>query len=371
MKTERYFILSCPYDPHSGPSEEFENVIAELDDLTAEEAEQVVKATELSEASPYPEDVSDVTVWCESESTSRNNMASHLLRRRRADAIREALSDPDTDYDQRHYRFARCAVWCAEELRKLRTQDTTRQSKRRFEVHDTTTGKTLLFDANNTTQWGPVNDESEQERKPDGMPMWDIKVTLYRHIWGHWTKLDESTSRGQPERETPTVTRISDAEAADWLVRNDFPVPKDISHLADAAFFTPGPPATKNDKQPMDLTDEQFKTLVNPPDSSLDAESLFRPAYRRDHEWLKWVKDKGMTPAKIRNFWNGMSDEERRQICPSCSDKIGGTDSKGKKAGLAVVKEGVKKAKKERDAQTNQESIPGIPGAIPGRSPLP
>lgn len=80
-----------------------------------------------------------------------------------------------------------------------------------------------------------------------------------------------------------------------------------------------------------------------------------RRALIRDHLFLKW-NDEGETPAKIRDKWNGLPEAERRHICPSCWKTIEG------KAGREVVKQSLLKAKKERKTET----IPGIPGAIPG-----
>ena len=73
-----------------------------------------------------------------------------------------------------------------------------------------------------------------------------------------------------------------------------------------------------------------------------------RPAYARDHLWFNWHKQDELGPAKIRDRWNGMSDEERRTACPRASWRIGGKDAKGKRSALAVVVTALKKARKER-----------------------
>ncbi len=257
MKTERYFILWCPYHPEGYPEPESEKVIAELDDLTAEEAELVAKAMEAGEASPHPEGEADVKVWCESESESRGNMVWHLLRRRQADAVREALSNPDTDYDQRHYRLASYAVWYAEELRRLRPQEATVQAQRRFEVYDTETGKALVFDEKDTIQhWGPVVEfeflSGSAMRAYDDCPDVEVTMDLYRYHSGQWTLLTERTypEFGPIGLNMPEATRLSDTEAAKWLVQNRFEIPEDVSQLAEEAFYTPDPPATKNDTVP-------------------------------------------------------------------------------------------------------------------------
>jgi hypothetical protein len=80
-----------------------------------------------------------------------------------------------------------------------------------------------------------------------------------------------------------------------------------------------------------------------------------RPAYKRDHCWLKWA-DEGLTPAKIRDRWNALSDEGRKGICGEAWGRIGGSSPAQKKAGYEVVKGGLKKAKRERAAEKNRGS---------------
>lgn len=65
--------------------------------------------------------------------------------------------------------------------------------------------------------------------------------------------------------------------------------------------------------------------------------------YHRDLFWLgrKTGKDR-LTPAKIRNEWNLMSDDARRAVSPTQYDKIDGG-----KNGISVVKTALKKAKAE------------------------
>jgi hypothetical protein len=74
-----------------------------------------------------------------------------------------------------------------------------------------------------------------------------------------------------------------------------------------------------------------------------------RPAYGRDHEWLKWYEDSDAPtfhkPAKIRDKWNGLSNNERITICKECSAKI--DDAEG---GIDSVKKGIRKARAERQS---------------------
>ena len=64
-----------------------------------------------------------------------------------------------------------------------------------------------------------------------------------------------------------------------------------------------------------------------------DDEDKSRPAYKRDHRWLEWHEKDGLGPAKIRDKWDRLSDDQRKQICSTASGKIGGTDSKIRKPG--------------------------------------
>ncbi len=64
-----------------------------------------------------------------------------------------------------------------------------------------------------------------------------------------------------------------------------------------------------------------------------------RPAYERDHCWLSWKLNQGMGPARIRDRWNAMSEEDRCAICSEAPDKIGWSED-----GREVVKKGLRKA---------------------------
>lgn len=70
-----------------------------------------------------------------------------------------------------------------------------------------------------------------------------------------------------------------------------------------------------------------------------------RPAYERDHLWLRWRDVEGLRPAAIRDRWNRMSGEERKSICPRCADQIGSDET-----GREVVKKALKQARRERHA---------------------
>lgn len=67
-----------------------------------------------------------------------------------------------------------------------------------------------------------------------------------------------------------------------------------------------------------------------------------RPAYHRDHTWLSWYLKDRLTPAKIRDRWNSLSDDERISICYTASNKIGSSED-----GRDVVKKAIDRARKE------------------------
>jgi hypothetical protein len=81
-----------------------------------------------------------------------------------------------------------------------------------------------------------------------------------------------------------------------------------------------------------------------PEGASIDSGKKKRPCYGRDHEFLRWQKDEKLTPAKIRDRWDSLSEAERKKICPTNYEPIG---KPLKKAGRAVVVTALKKAASE------------------------
>lgn len=74
-----------------------------------------------------------------------------------------------------------------------------------------------------------------------------------------------------------------------------------------------------------------------------------RPAYARDHLWLKWAKEIGLDAPNVeglvRDKWNESPDEVRRAFHPH-HRKIG----RGK-PGYDLVRKGIKRAQKDRKAE--------------------
>ena len=102
---------------------------------------------------------------------------------------------------------------------------------------------------------------------------------------------------------------------------------------------------------------QQLEILLPPPapknqpsNKLLDNGNKKRPAYERDHLWLKWNEDESLTPAKIRDRWDDMTDEDRKATCPGACDRV---SDGSKKAGREVVVKGIKKARGEKAIQNS------------------
>ncbi len=109
--------------------------------------------------------------------------------------------------------------------------------------------------------------------------------------------------------------------------------------------------------------DAEYKTVGEAmfPQELPSVDSLCSPrrksqAFRRDQLWLRWHEKEGLTPAAIRDRWDGLSDEKRKRICAAHWRKIGGSSSERKKAGRESVKTGLTKAKKERELGSRSDS---------------
>ena len=68
-----------------------------------------------------------------------------------------------------------------------------------------------------------------------------------------------------------------------------------------------------------------------------------RPAYGRDHLFSAWSAE-GMAPARIRDRWNALPDDERKRVCPAAGKRLGYGES-----GRNVVKQAVRKAETEEE----------------------
>ena len=102
----------------------------------------------------------------------------------------------------------------------------------------------------------------------------------------------------------------------------------------------------------------QWPAETPPRPSSLNPDRVAgtRPAHERDHLWLRWREEDGLTPAKIRDRWDSMTDEDREAVCPDACERVGDASMK---AGREVVVKGLKKARGEK---ADQEAAAGQSG---------
>ncbi len=72
-----------------------------------------------------------------------------------------------------------------------------------------------------------------------------------------------------------------------------------------------------------------------------------RPAFDRDHLWLKWQEEDGLTPAAIRARWNEMDRIARDAACPMQSEAI----KEGQKGRNVVIRVGASRPPRRRGRQ--------------------
>lgn len=87
-----------------------------------------------------------------------------------------------------------------------------------------------------------------------------------------------------------------------------------------------------------------FDWLEKESDRERPTSNAKRPAFERDHYWRILKNEKSMTPAKIRDHWNELTEDERKKIDPVSWEKIP-TGSKDK--GRSIVRNGIRKADEE------------------------
>lgn len=100
-----------------------------------------------------------------------------------------------------------------------------------------------------------------------------------------------------------------------------------------------------DDAPPIPIPPDLHKWIKDlPPDDT----PRLRPAYRRDHVWLRWNENEGLGPAGIRDRWNGLDVAVRKTISKDCFNTLG-TD---KNAGSNRVKQALVRAR--RDGKANK-----------------
>jgi hypothetical protein len=90
-------------------------------------------------------------------------------------------------------------------------------------------------------------------------------------------------------------------------------LPRELDHWRDQEFAFAFELEPGFDAIPMIQVDPSLRFLVVARD---------RPCGRRDHLWLEWKNKLTLTPAKIRDKWNGMPQSERHRISPKSPDQI-------------------------------------------------
>jgi hypothetical protein len=79
-------------------------------------------------------------------------------------------------------------------------------------------------------------------------------------------------------------------------------------------------------------------------DALADNDRFQRPAHKRDHLFRTWKAD-GLGPARIVDRWNGMTDSERRSVCPRKWQRI--ESAGGREGARDLVEKALKKAEEE------------------------
>ena len=151
----------------------------------------------------------------------------------------------------------------AAHIRALRTEGQDGESasqhddkRQRFEVVDVETGSCVVFDTAGTNHWGPVYEDEGWAL--DQFPEYQVEVELYRHSSGHWTLISEKSHWEFGRVGPPEARCLTDADAADWLLRHGFDPPGDVAHLASESVFTPRAPL------PREQTDSDAPEAAKP-----------------------------------------------------------------------------------------------------------
>jgi hypothetical protein len=146
-------------------------------------------------------------------------------------------------------RLSDIEKWCQARLDELKEDEEevipVCSELERIEVVDTDTGDCVVFDKTECQVWGDVREERwDSGPLLDDFPHYEDRNRLFRHRDGSWTLLCESFHFLAGSLGPPEARRLTDAEAAAWLLRNSLEVPEDVADLARPLLFKPGPPAT-------------------------------------------------------------------------------------------------------------------------------
>ena len=92
-----------------------------------------------------------------------------------------------------------------------------------------------------------------------------------------------------------------------------------------------------------DLPAEQIATEITKKEMPVDDATKKRPAYDRDHKWLRWHEDDGIGPTEIRDKWNALTEADRKAITAKKWQTINPGAS-----GRVIVDTALKRAGRER-----------------------
>lgn len=269
MKREAYFVLI----ELVGPGHDDICVVGRFESLTSQEAELLERS--LWQFAKADFGYTGPAIWCESETNVLKDDAKHLRWCAEAHRIENRLSTCGDDSKDALLRLARAARDYVEALRS-RENGTTNSAPTRLEAFDVEAGECVVFDRGDSQHWGPV--EEPEGGSPFDPPDFVHATTLYRHQTGHWTLLTQRTFCETGECGPPEAHRLSDADAADWLLRHGHELPEDVAHLAENSLFRPGAP-NPSPAVPESLDDpakrrsngqRRLTVAIDPPQAVLD-----------------------------------------------------------------------------------------------------
>lgn len=236
---DAYFVmldrLALGYSPGEEANEPL--TVALVDDLDETEAKQLLAALEFE----LPDFVSAL-VYVEKATAVRNaEPGRYLSQCRRARITKQELAKraEGQEFDVL-YRTAQAAIEFAHELRLLRKATENDETPNRFEVTDKESGRSVIFDATGMQHWHGTRDEGWSD--DEMVSEYTVRMDLFRDAAGFWTLVSERFHNLADFACGAEAERLSDAEAAEWLVRQGHDPPLDVADLAAHLHFRPGPP---------------------------------------------------------------------------------------------------------------------------------
>jgi hypothetical protein len=117
-------------------------------------------------------------------------------------------------------------------------QPADQRNKNLLRVEDEDDGhRPVVVDVSGASCWGPYQDDEGDYDPFDQVPTWFYNDYLYRLASGRFVRYRERSHREADIPFDPLVKRLSDEDAAEWLLLRGFVPPEDISAHADACRF--------------------------------------------------------------------------------------------------------------------------------------